>query len=115
MEGYPTARVPGIGGRTRRRAGRPHRGLRLRRLQLDRVVEESLIGIELSGLFVGPEGGERLAGLELQIPDPVVEPRILGPSFAGGFRSPDGLEIDLDGAPPVLLLLELAGRFLEPV
>ena len=79
----------------------------------DGVVEEPLLGIELGGLLVGAQRGQHVAGLELQVADAIIEPRILGAFLPGLLRLPDGLKVDIDRAAPFLALFEFSSSFLQ--
>ncbi len=78
----------------------------------DRVVEEALIGIEVDRALIVAHCRSGVAHLEVQVSDAVVEGQVRRGVLAG-LDLLDGLEIDLDGFAPILLLLELPRAVFE--
>ncbi len=72
----------------------------------DGVVEEALIGVQLDGPLIVAHRRRRVTDLEVEVADPVIQ-REVGGRVLPGLDLLDGLEVDLDGLPPILLLLEL--------
>src|SRR5205085_3469057 len=78
----------------------------------DGVVEEPLVGIEVDRALVGAHGSGGIVDFEVEIADSIVE-RKIGTGFGAGLDLLDGLQVDVYGLPPLLLLLELPRRVFQ--
>jgi hypothetical protein len=80
--------------------------------QRDGVVVEPLLLIEVGGFFVRLNSGPRFVGLEVKVSHTVVNREVRG-GIMTRLEFPDSLLINIDGPPPLFLLLEFPGRFLQ--